>query len=283
MKVNRHIVRRGGRWPATINRENPVPAGHATRNTQHASPATRHSSLVTRCAFTLIEVMVAMAIFAIVVAAIYSTWLLVVRASLVGQQTAARTQRQRVALRTIEDSLSCIQSYQASIQYYYFDVENGDQPFLSFTAQLPDVFPRNARFGGVNLRRLTFNVQPGKDLANDLVLRQNPVLMDMDLDEQQTPLVLAHDVKTFAVECWDPAQGEWLTEWDNTNTIPTALLVTIALNNGHDPGSSVTSVTRLIAIPSTTLPSGLQGSASGAGAAPPGAGVPFNPRNLIQH
>jgi hypothetical protein len=226
--------------------------------------------------------MVAMAIFAIVVAAIYSTWLLVVRASLVGQQTAARTQRQRVALRTIEDSLSCIQSYQASIQYYYFEVENGDQPFLSFTAQLPDVFPRNARFGGVNLRRLTFNVQPGKDLANDLVLRQNPVLMDMDLDEQQTPLVLAHDVKTFAVECWDPTQGEWVTEWDNTNTIPPALLVTIALNNGHDPGSSVTSVTRLIAIPSTTLPSGLQGSASGAGAAPPGPGVPFNPRNLFQ-
>ncbi len=266
MNVNRDNGPSDVRRPMRSDKKSAARSAHVSRFTLHGS------------AFTLIEVMVAMAIFALVVAAIYSTWLLVVRASLVAQQTAARTQRQRVALRTIEDSLSCIQSYQASIQYYYFAVDNGDQPFLSFTAQLPDVFPRNARFGGVNLRRLTFSVEPGKDMQNDLVLRQNPVLMDMDLDERQTPLVLAHDVKTFAVECWDLAQGEWVTEWDNTNTIPTALLVTIALNNGHDPGSSVTSVTRLIAIPSTTLPSGLQGNATGAGAAPPGAGGGFNPR-----
>ena len=74
---------------------------------------------------------------------------------------------------------------------------------MSFTARLPEVFPRDGKFGGFNLRRLTFSVEPGRDSEKDLVLRQNPVLMDMDPDERQTPLVLARDVRKFTVECWD--------------------------------------------------------------------------------
>ena len=63
-----------------------------------------------RHAFTLVEIMIAMAIFAMVVAAIYSTWMLILRAARVGQDTAAQAQRQRITLRTIEDSVTCIQS-----------------------------------------------------------------------------------------------------------------------------------------------------------------------------
>jgi len=158
-----------------------------------------------RCrAFTLIEIMMAIAIFGMIVAAIYSTWILILRASRTGLETAAQAQRERIAVRTIEDSLTCIQSFQASMQYYYFFVQNGDQPMLSFTARVPDVFPRNGRFGNFNLRRLTFTVEPGPDAIGsekDLVLRQNPILMNGDEDEQHYPLVLARNVKDFVVEC----------------------------------------------------------------------------------
>jgi type II secretion system protein J len=234
----------------------------------------RPSSVPRRLAFTLVEIMVALAIFSIVVAAIYSTWLLVMRSSQVGQETANRTQRQRIALRTIEDSLRCIQSFQASMKYYYFVVVNGDQPQLSFTARLPDVFPRNSRFGGVNLRRLTFSLESGKDSEHDLVLRQNPVLMDLDPVEQQTPLILARDVKTFTVECWDPNQGQYVTEWDDTNSIPIKVRITIGLddNNSSYEQAPELAITRVIGVPSMTVPSGLQGNAFGVGAAPPGGG-----------
>ena len=102
--------------------------------------------------------MVAIAIFSIVIAAIYSTWTLILRSSQVGQNTAAQAQRQRIALRTIEDSLTCIQSFQASMGYYVFtnSTQNGNQSELSFTARLPEVFPRDGKFGGFNLRRLNF-------------------------------------------------------------------------------------------------------------------------------
>ena len=107
-----------------------------------------------RRAFTLLEIMLAIAIFGLVMAAIYSSWMLILRATKVGQEAAAQVQRQRVAVRTIEDALTCVQSFQASMQYYSFVVQNGDEPLLSFTARLPDDFPRNGGFGDFNLRRV---------------------------------------------------------------------------------------------------------------------------------
>ncbi|MGD0744417.1 MAG: prepilin-type N-terminal cleavage/methylation domain-containing protein [Verrucomicrobiota bacterium] len=240
---------------------------------------TPHSALRSSTAFTLIEIMVAIAIFSVVIVAIYSTWTLILRASQVGQKTAAQAQRQRIALRTIEDSLTCIQSFQASMKYYSFIVQNGDQPLLSFTARLPDVFPRNGRFGGFNLRRLIFSVEPGPGSETDLVLRQTPVLMDMDTDERQAPLVLARDVRKFSVECWDPKAMDWVDEWDATNSIPAMVRISFMLGGNVGAGNAAPElpVTRVIAIPSIMLPSGLQGGGGGGGGNMNGAILP-NPR-----
>jgi prepilin-type N-terminal cleavage/methylation domain-containing protein len=221
-----------------------------------------------RRAFTLIEIMLAITIFSLVLAAIYSTWILILRSTIVAQEAAAQVQRQRIVVRTIEDSLMCIQSFQASIQYYTFIVQNGDAPVLSFVARLPDDFPRNGRFGDINLRRLTFTVEAGPDSENDLVLRQSPILMNLDPDEQNFPLVLARNVKSFAVECWDPNALDWTDEWDDTNSIPPLVRVSLALGGKKNDSSSDAperDVTRVIAIPSAMVPSVLQTGTPGGG------------------
>jgi prepilin-type N-terminal cleavage/methylation domain-containing protein len=228
-----------------------------------------------RCAFTLIEMMLAIMIFSLVMAAIYSTWILIVRSTKVAQEAAAQVQRQRIAVRTIEDSLMCIQSFQASIQYYTFIVQNGDAPVLSFVARLPDDFPRNGRFGDFNLRRLTFTVEAGPDSENDLVMRQNPILMDMDQDEQNFPLVLARNVKSFAVECWDTNALDWTDEWDDTNSVPPMVRVSLALGGKKNDSSSGTpelDITRVITIPSATVPSIVQTGIPGGGGGGRGTG-----------
>jgi type II secretion system protein J len=210
-----------------------------------------------RQAFTLIEVMVAVAILALLTASVYATWLVILKSSQVGQTAAARVQRERIAIRTIEDSMTCIQSFQASMGYYMFNVTNGDLPSLSFVARVPDVFPRNGKFNS-NLRRLTFSVESGADSERDLVLRQNPILMDLDADEQQTPLVLARNVKDFIVECWDTNALDWTDEWDSTNSLPPMVRVTLTLsdnNNNLNSAAPTFAVTREIAVPSVTLPS----------------------------
>ena len=212
-----------------------------------------------RGAFTLIEIMVAIAIFGMVVAAIYSTWVLILKSSRVGQEAAAQIQRQRIAVRTIEDSLTCIQSFQASMKYYNFVVQNGGQPMLSFAARVPAIFPRNGRFGDFNLRRLTFTVEAGPDSEKDLVLRQNPILMEVDPDEQSYPLVLARNVKFFAVECLDTNTG-WVTEWNDTNSIPPQVRYTLVLGGNDDfRGAAPTlGITNIVTMRSSTLPTVVQ-------------------------
>jgi len=243
-------------------------------------------------AFTLIEIMVAIAIFAIVVGAIYATWSLILRASQVGQDAAARIQRQRVAIRTISDAINCIQSFQASMQYYTFYVDNSDQSLFSFTARLPENFPRSGKFN-TSLRRLTFTLEPGADQnETDLVLRQAPILVDMDEDEQNYPLVLARNVSAFTVECWDTNALDWVTEWDDTNSIPPMIRVSLALSSkpavvnnniatigGNDP--NVTLFTTEIAVPSITLPTVVQTGqgAGGGGGGGGGGGRNNNGRN----
>jgi type II secretion system protein J len=237
-----------------------------------------------RRAFTLIEVMVSIAIFALLVAAVYSTWVVILKSSQVAQSAGARVQRQRVTIRTLEDSLTCIQSFQASMGYYTFNVTNGDQPTLSFVARVPDIFPRNGRFDS-NLRRLTYSVETGEDSERDLVLRQTPILMDMDADEQKVPLVLARNVKDFVVECWDTNTLDWVDGWDSTNSLPPMVRITLTLtlenkSDNFKPDASVLAITREIAIPADTLPSvaqnGLPNRGPGAIGNPPGQNVPPN-------
>jgi type II secretion system protein J len=212
-----------------------------------------------RHAFTLIEVMVAIAIFALLTAAVYSTWVVILKSSQVGNAAAARVQHERIAIRTLEDSLTCIQSFQASMGYYTFNVTNGDQSSLSFVARVPDIFPRDGKFDS-NLRRLTYAVEAGgEDSERDLVLRQNPILMDLDADEQQIPLVLARNVKSFVVECWDTNAQDWVDSWDSTNSLPPMVRITLTLtldNKGdsYNTTAPALAITREIAIPSSTLP-----------------------------
>ena len=250
-------------------------------------------------AFTLIEVMIAMTIFCLVLAAIYSSWDMIWRASRISQAAAAQVQRQRVAIHTIEDALTCIQSFQASMQYYSF-VVNEDPPQLDFTARLPDNFPRNGKFGDLNVRQLQFSLEAGPDSEKDLVLRQRPILLDLDADEQQNPLVLARNVQTFKVECWDTNQAEWTTEWDNTNSIPPLIRVNLVLggkkNNGFGDPTPTLTVSRVIAVPSQTMSVVVQTGGGGPGGVnPPGINLanpattgsrpnnPGNQRNIITH
>lgn len=249
------------RWQVTGGRKGVEP--RATFSC-HLSRVTGHPP-----AFTLLELMLAIAIFSLVMAAIYSSWMLILRATKVGQEAAAEAQRRRVAVRTIESALMCVQSFQATQQYYTFIVQNGDEPLLSFTSRLPDDFPRNGRFGDFNMRRVTFTVEAGPDSEKDLVLRQNPILMDMDKDEQEHPLVLARHVKSFAAECWDPTQSDWSDKWDNTNQIPTMVRFTLVLGgnplNNFGDTSPALAVTRVVAIPSVMVPAAVQSQSPGGG------------------
>jgi prepilin-type N-terminal cleavage/methylation domain-containing protein len=244
-----------------------------------------------RRAFTLVEIMVAVMVFSLVIAAIYSTWALIMRATEVGQNSAAQAQRQRVVLRAIGDALMGVESFQASQKYYWFNLVNGEEPLLSFVARLPETFPRHNKFVGADgapdasARRVIFSLAKGADGETDLILRQSRVLMDMDQDEQQNPLVLARNVKFFGIEWWGTNQMnkvDWFTDWDDTqtNTIPQMVRVHLVLGANTDRGKEAPdfAATRIYTVPSQMMPGFVQFGASGPG----GAGGPGGPGGLPQ-
>jgi len=212
-------------------------------------------------------------VFSMVIAGIYATWALVMRASQVGQDATAQAQRQRVVLRAIGDALMGVESFQASQQYYWFKLANGQEPYLSFVAHLPDTYARDGKFVGAaggrdaSSRRVTFSLAAGENGERDLVLRQNPILMDLDKDEQQYPLVLARNVKDFKVEWWGTNsmnEAGWNLDWDDsqTNTIPAMLRVHLVLGANLAAGSSAPefAATRIYTVPSQMMPAVAQPS-----------------------
>ena len=126
--------------------------------------------------------------------------------SKVGLDAAASAQRARITIRVLEDSLGSAQSFAANLPYYYFDAENGDTPVLSFVARLSKSFPRSGKFGDLDVRRVTFSVEAAPDGSRQLVLRQNPLVMELRRDEKEHPIVLAKNVKGFEMQFWDTEQ-----------------------------------------------------------------------------
>src|SRR5260221_11658954 len=173
-------------------------------------------------AFTLIEILIAIGIFSMVLAAIYSTWTAILRSSKVGLEAAAAVQRARIAGRTIEETLGSVQSLSLNMSYYAFIAENGSERTLSFVSHLSPSFPRSGKFAGLDVRRVTFSVEAAPEGGKQLVLRQNALLMEMDKDEKNYPLVLAKNVKEFKTEFCDNRLQDWIDEWQQTNQ-PSAL------------------------------------------------------------
>lgn len=204
--------------------------------------------------FTLLEVMIAMALFTMVMGSVYASWSSVIRGTKIGLQAAANAQRGRVALHTVEQALITCQLFNDNNRYYTFTAESGD-PFcaVQMTSRLPDSFLGSGYFGKEVVRRVTFTVERGEFNENDLVMTQVPML---DASEAEDPykIVLARDVTLFSLEYWRPGDKDFSPDFLYTNQLPK--LVRVSLGIGHDsrnaskPGQFMV---RLINVPSEVV------------------------------
>jgi len=249
-----------------------------TRNTQYAIRNTSPSS--SSRAFTLIEIMIAIGLLAMIIAAIFSVWTAILRSSKVGKDTAAAVQRARITVRIIEDSLSSAECFMKNSEYYGFMVENGDSPTLSFVARLSKSFPR--KFGDLDVRRLEFSVQSGPDSPRELVLRQRPILMEFDQEEKDNPIILAKNVRAFEMRFYDrdkrpvgSSPDDWPDEWTQTNKLPALVQVTLKIGDNASASSAEELITRIVSIPSVQVRPEYQ--------MPPLPGTPGNPNPGAQN
>ncbi len=212
-------------------------------------------------AFTILEVMLALAILMMVLSVVYSTWTAILRSKQAADKAAVHAQRSRIALRTIEQALSGVQFFQQNQPYYAFLADtSGQYAYLSVASRLPEAFPGNGLFGDQSLRRVTFEVERGTNGLPQLVMRQYPLLLATNRVEEAYPIVLAPDLTDFLIEFWDNRRGEWIPEWLFTNQIPT--VVRFMLGVGHrrdDPSKPQAVQVETVAIAAAAVPPDLQG------------------------
>jgi general secretion pathway protein J len=223
-------------------------------------------------AFTLMEIMLALAILGMIVASIFSSWMAIVRGAETGKKAAAAVQRSRIAVRTLQDALMCARSFEANPDYYTFEAKNGSDATLSFVSCLPQSFPRSGRFGEFDVRRVTFSLEPGPDYGRQLVLRQRPVLMEWNIDEKEHPIVLARNVKAFEMEFWDDKKHEWLDEWTETNKLPWMVAIKLrwssANANSFQSSQGDQGITNVVALVAGTVRSTWQAPVQNRGGRP---------------
>ena len=209
--------------------------------------AHRPSPCALRYAFTLIELLIAISIFALVMIAIYSAWFSIVRGSAIGLEAAAAAQRGRIAMSTLEDAIVTAQIFTENIRYYSFEADtSGKFPSLSFTSRLPGNFPGSGLFGDQVVRRLTFSVERGADNENQLIMTQWPLLEMVTPESTPYPIMLAREVTAFDLEFFNPQKREWETEFLETNMLPSLIRITLGLGhssrNSSDPIEVITRV-----------------------------------------
>jgi hypothetical protein len=233
------------------------------------------------------EMLIAISIFSLVLLAIYSSWTAILRASKSGIRAAATMQRLRMVVRVLENSLGSATLFVYNYQYYAFVAQNGENPTLSFVARLSKDFPRSGNFGDFDLRRLIFTVEPGPDSSRQLVMRQIPIMMDLNttsdnaliVDEKNHPVVLAKNVRELKFLLWDPQQNDWVDEWTQTNQLPRGIVVTLRLADTALRGSAQEELTRIISLPASgvqviwELPRGMPGMTPGMPGAPGPGGI----------
>lgn len=231
-----------------------------------------------KAGFTLIEIMMAFAIFGLLIASIYACWSLILKSTKIGQEAAARVQRERMAMRTIKEALGCVMSFQADPQNYAFLAENDNNGFLSFAARLPEMYPRSSRpaWLGFDVRRVSFSIENGAEFSQrQLVLRQTPLLKDMHPDEKDFPFVVAKDVNKMEFEFWDQKKADWIDEWTRTNELPKMIKIKLEFvrRTPNQPHAQALTeeVIDVAALPAIMVPAIFQGPNQAPGTPPPQA------------
>jgi prepilin-type N-terminal cleavage/methylation domain-containing protein len=193
-----------------------------------------------RRGFTLVEILIAMAIFMVIITAIYASWSAILRSSQAGARAAAEVQRSRMAVKCVEDAISSTVYFNENSTLYSFEADTTtDFAYLSLVSRLPSSFPGSGLFPDQPIRRVAFEVIPGAAGNNELVMLQSSILQVLDAAEAPYTITLATNVSHFALEFWDDTLQDWAYEWLETNSVPRMMRVSMGFGGkNNSPYSS---------------------------------------------
>ena len=190
-----------------------------------------------RAGFTLPEVLVAVAILALVMTMVFGVFGSLLTATRSGVETADTTQRERIALRALADALAGTSWYRQHGSGQFLAGQGaGGFSQLELVTRVPPGFWGSRTLGQSPLRRVRFIVEPAPDGGHQLVLQQEAFLADTNSVTRMHRTVLLPLVTQFLINLRPHgADAMWQPVWDSTNALPRLARVELATREKQTP------------------------------------------------
>ena len=212
-------------------------------------------------AFTLLEIVLAVTMLVLVVATVYSTWNVALKAWKRGSDVAETFQRQRIVLDTLSELTKSLTYFSSQGDLYVVTGEHGENgnDSVSFVTSSDVLLPQSESLAA-GMRRVTISLQRDARGASYLALANEPALEVQDDSTPQTVHVLSTDVTGFYVRYRNPRDASWGDQWQETSFVPAAMEFTLVFG-GRGARTPPVVVTRAVELPTALFVLGAGGMA----------------------
>jgi general secretion pathway protein J len=204
----------------------------------------------TRTGFTLLEVLLAVAILSIVITAVYSTWSAALTAWRRGSDASEVFQRQRIVMDTLKELTQSAVFFSTSPDLYM--IVGAKNPGLGDSVTFvtaSDAFLPPSEAASAGMRRVTISLEQDQYRRTYLAIVNQPALSpDDQTAEPPQAHVISMDVSGFYVRYRNPRDGNWDETWEETAIPPSAIEFTVVFGQRGDRLPPVV-VTRAVDIP----------------------------------
>ena len=202
-------------------------AAHPSSDNRPARPPDRRAN-----GFTLVEVLVALAVFVAIMAIVIGAFQSVLQGWERGRRMVDGLHRGEYVMEQLVDALHSAMAYGAARQAraYSYEVDNngGAQApagTLSWVTTSSALLPPRSWLEKVP-HRLAISIEPQADGQPTLTVRAWPYLADTNTVDF-TPIFRAPDVCGFACQVFNYEQQQWSDDWAASNALPAQVQLTL--------------------------------------------------------
>jgi prepilin-type N-terminal cleavage/methylation domain-containing protein len=201
--------------------------------------------------FTLLEVLLAVAVLGMLITAVYSTWSAALTSWRRGSEVTDAFQRQRIVMDALTQLTQSALFFAQSAPLYAFvaTTNPGLGDSISFVTASDAYLPPSETISA-GMRRVIISLEQDQYRRTYLAIVNEPALRPQD-DKSLAPLqahVISMDVSAFSVRYRNPQDGTWSDKWEEGQFPPSAVEYTVSFG-GQDSRFPPVVVTRAVDIP----------------------------------
>jgi len=217
-------------------------------STLHSELGTRNSEF--KQGFTLLELLVALTILVVAFTIVWSTFSATIKAWQRGGALLEELRHGDFVMEQLVSSLRSAAFFPNAPEKYGFWLKSrgGEYPrdriswVSSSSAFMPPDSPLNE-----SLHRITFGIENNKEGDPSVTIRAWPHLSEDTVDDVD-PWYISSEVKGFNCRVYNAEDEDWDTEWEDTNSIPSLVEITLYMDPIEKYGEPV-KLQRLVEIP----------------------------------